>query len=159
MKLKVVLLCLLVASGIYLFWNKTIQPLILTDLHDGELKTALVKYWNVILDKSILADPSKIATVATGEALQDRVSSLPFLAATKYTDYLKSAEVTRVLEYTPTCSHVEARVEHAPGFFRYHYFFVREDGDWKVAYQYQILPKPDFEPPDEPQKSCADFVK
>ena len=135
------------------------MPTTLIENHGAEMKAVLVRYWNVSLDKSTVDDPSKLATVATGEALKDRLSSLPFLAATKYTDYLKSAEVVRVIEYTPTCSHIEARVEHAPGFFRFHFFFVQEAGDWKVAYVYQILPQPDFAPPDEPRKSCSDFAQ
>jgi hypothetical protein len=122
------------------------------------MKAALVRYWIVVLDKSVLDDPSKLTTVATGEELKYQMSSLPFFPTT-YTETLRSAEVIRVIEYTPTCSHIEADVEYGPGHFDYHQFFVKEEGIWKVTYTYQILPQPDFAPPDEPQKSCADFSK
>ncbi len=159
MKIKVVVLGLLLVGGVLLLWSRVIQPSILTNLHNDEMRAALVRFWNVVLDKSIIDEPSKLASVATGDELQYQISRIPFFADIKYREYLKSAEVVRVMEYTSTCSLIEAAVEHVSGHFRYFHLFVKEDDVWKVAHTDWILPQPDFAPPDEPTKNCSDFAQ
>ena len=159
MKIKIVALvtgsiALLLA---FIFWNQVILPMILTQNYSVEMKAALVRYWNVYLDKSTVENPSKLTTVATGDDLKHLVARLPFLAAVKYTDYLKAAEVIRVLEYSPSCSLIEDEMEHVSGSFHYFHLLVKEDGVWKVSVTDWILPQPDFAPPEGPSKNCSNF--
>jgi hypothetical protein len=158
-KIAVLIAGVIVLLLISALWNHIGLPMVLTDNYGAEMKTALVQFWTVVLDKSIIEDPSKLATVATGAELKHQQSRLYFFAQLKYAEYLKSAKIDRVIEYTPTCSHIEATVEHVSGIFDYHYFFVKEDGVWKVADTYWVLPQPDFAPPDEPTKNCSDFAQ
>jgi len=162
-KILVSLIVLIVVSAIC--WLTVGQSIYLTALHGQELQPALVSYWEVTLSSQSYDDPALLATVATGELLDELIRGRQLTQARpSVSTPLESAKILQVIEYMPSCSLVKAEVFYAgihrgsPNSTHYH-LFLKEDGRWKVAYLFNPIPLNDWTPLPGPQKSCADFVK